>query len=361
MKRLLIYTSIALTTIVSTVAISNASSPSTPMTNNLALQQPFNANKLQQDLYTPPPNIQSPAPSPVPSHSEVQVEHGVEPQESPIEQVARDYLKQITPPPFHLDDSDSVPQEQEESAALEALHISPVPQEPVSLAPKIEYLDLTLIRSPDLDSIRFVVKDHSIIGRDEGHLIFKDDPYISPVHATLYYKENELFIRDEGSFNGVYIRLYDPIELTEGETFIAGEQLFCLESEPQPMAIPNAQKDVETKFFANSSKGVLGYYLIQKLDGGQNGAVYPFVESSITVGRQGCDVNAPMDRFMSSRHCHVSLMNGKVILTDTGSKNGTFVKIKGEQKLNVGDYVLIGKQLLQVQPHQPGSRSKVAI
>ncbi len=101
--------------------------------------------------------------------------------------------------------------------------------------------------------------------------------------------------------------------------------------------------------------------MTQILDGGQEGAIYPFIESSITVGRQGCDVNAPMDRFMSSRHCHVSLINEEVILTDTGSKNGTFVKVDGEQILNVGDYVLIGKQLLQVQPHQPGSRSKVAI
>ena len=63
----------------------------------------------------------------------------------------------------------------------------------------------------------------------------------------------------------------------------------------------------------------------------------------------------------SSRHCHVSLIDDQVILTDTGSKNGTFVKVQGEQELKEGDYILLGKQLLQVQPHQTGSRSKVSI
>ena len=271
-----------------------------------------------------------------------------------------------TPAPFQLDEDES-DEDPNEQSALEALNIpqllkSKEREEREALKKStIKYLDLALIRSPDLDSVRFVVKDHSIIGREEGHLIFKDDPYISPVHATLYYRNGSLFIRDENSYNGVYLRLYEPKALSIGENFIAGEQMFSLESEPQPLAVHAQQSDSNTKFFANSAKNNLGYYLTQTLDGGQHGSVYPFTETSITIGRQGCDVNAPLDRFMSSRHCHVSLIDDQVILTDTGSKNGTFVKIQGEQELKEGDYILLGKQLLQVQPHQTGSRSKVSI
>ena len=274
-----------------------------------------------------------------------------------------------TPAPFQLDEDEleEVDEHANEQSALEALNIpklleSKEEEERVALQKStIKYLDLALIRSPDLDSVRFVVKDHSIIGREEGHLIFKDDPYISPVHATLYYTNGSLFIRDEDSYNGVYIRLFEPKALSIGENFIAGEQMFILESEPQPMAVPAVKSETNTRFFANSAKNTLGYYLNQTLDGGQLGAVYPFTETSITIGRQGCDVNAPLDRFMSSRHCHVSLIEDQVILTDTGSKNGTFVKVQGEQELKEGDYILLGKQLLQVQPHQSGSRSKVSI
>lgn len=312
---------------------------------------------------TPPPIASTPIPH---------VQASVPPKQESIPVNAHEpapyVASEVTPPPFHLDDEDDeVEVSSNEQPALEALNIdqlleSKEKEERAALHKEsISYLDLVLIRSPDLDSVRFIVKDHSIIGREEGHLIFKDDPYISPVHATLFYKNGSLFIRDENSYNGVYLRLYEPKELAIGENFIAGEQMFSLESEPQPMSILAMQSDSNTKFFANSAKNTLGYYLTQKLDGGQHGAVYPFTETSITIGRQGCDVNAPLDRFMSSRHCHVSLINDQVILTDTGSKNGTFVKVQGEHQLNEGDYILIGKQLLQVQPHQSGSRSKVSI
>lgn len=223
----------------------------------------------------------------------------------------------------------------------------------------IEYLDLTLIRSPDLDSVRFVVKDHSIIGRTQGHLVFKDDPFISPKHATLFYQESGLYIRDEESLNGVFIRINEPTSVEVDEHFIAGEQVYKISDELSPIGRVIPEDDAQ--FFANSLKNISPVNLVQLLEHGVEGAVHGFVDSSITIGRQGCDVNAPLDRYMSSRHCHLSLIGENVILTDLGSKNGTFVKVKGERQLKVGDYILVGKQLLQVQPHQPGSRSKVAI
>ena len=64
---------------------------------------------------------------------------------------------------------------------------------------------------------------------------------------------------------------------------------------------------------------------------------------------------------MSSRHCHVSLEGNRVILTDMGSRNGTFIQVKKETELSVGDFLLIGKQLLQVQPHQPEAQSHISI
>ena len=213
--------------------------------------------------------------------------------------------------------------------------------------------------------MRFVVKNQSAIGREEGHLIFRDDPYISPLHAVLFYHDGDLYIRDEGSLNGIYIRLTEPTPLAPGETFIAGEQVFTLMNNVSALnhpVIEQMSQTSETQFFANSPRLGSQLFLSQKLEGGKIGAIHPFVESSITIGRQGCDVNAPLDRFMSSKHCHVGLMmNQEVTLTDTGSKNGTYIKIHGERKLDVGDYILIGKQLLQVQPHQPGSSSQIAI
>jgi pSer/pThr/pTyr-binding forkhead associated (FHA) protein len=72
-------------------------------------------------------------------------------------------------------------------------------------------------------------------------------------------------------------------------------------------------------------------------------------ESSITVGRDGCDMNFPNDPYMSGRHCRVELgADGRYTLVDLGSKNGTYVRIHNERELVHGDYVFIGRELLRV-------------
>ena len=243
-----------------------------------------------------------------------------------------------------LEDSNSSP----EVSGAQAAHLD-------------KLVDLVLIRSPDLPSVRLKVQDQAQIGRNQGHMVFKDDHYISPHHATLIYRDHKLYLRDESSFNGVYIRMTDPVELEPNEIFIAGEQMCLVEDHPQDSSIIRSDLDQETRFFANMKSPALVKRLAQVLDGGQRGICFPFLESSISIGRQDCDLNFPQDRFMSSRHCHVSLQGDRVVLTDMGSRNGTFVRIKGETAIALGDFILVGKQLLQVQPHQVGSQAQVNV
>jgi pSer/pThr/pTyr-binding forkhead associated (FHA) protein len=72
-------------------------------------------------------------------------------------------------------------------------------------------------------------------------------------------------------------------------------------------------------------------------------------EASVTVGRDGCDMNFPNDPYMSGRHAKVEITPaGKFVLSDMGSKNGTYVRIRGERELAHGDYVFMGRELLRV-------------
>ena len=41
--------------------------------------------------------------------------------------------------------------------------------------------------------------------------------------------------------------------------------------------------------------------------------------------------------------------NGKVLVTDQDSQNGTFVRIKDEVRLHHSDYVLFGSELMRVE------------
>jgi predicted component of type VI protein secretion system len=52
---------------------------------------------------------------------------------------------------------------------------------------------------------------------------------------------------------------------------------------------------------------------------------------------------------MSANHCAVEERNGKFVLTDFDSKNGTYVRLKAEKPLTHGDYLFIGRKLLRVE------------
>ena len=90
---------------------------------------------------------------------------------------------------------------------------------------------------------------------------------------------------------------------------------------------------------------------MQLLAGGGEGRIVSAQATMLTLGREGGHMNFPNDRFISGRHARLDSASDShhVILTDTGSRNGTFVRIKGAVELFHGDYIFIGQQLLRVE------------
>ena len=73
-------------------------------------------------------------------------------------------------------------------------------------------------------------------------------------------------------------------------------------------------------------------------------------EATCTIGREDCDLNFPEDVFMSANHARLSVAaDGTFSLHDNNSKNGTYIRIRGERELSQGDYVFLGHQLLRVE------------
>jgi hypothetical protein len=84
------------------------------------------------------------------------------------------------------------------------------------------------------------------------------------------------------------------------------------------------------------------------MEGGQQGEVYDLNDETV-VGRTNGDITFPHDGFMSGQHARIERRDNKYVLTDAGSRNGTFIKIKGEVELKPGDMILIGKQLFRFE------------
>jgi hypothetical protein len=84
-------------------------------------------------------------------------------------------------------------------------------------------------------------------------------------------------------------------------------------------------------------------------EGGQVGEVHSLDRSNMAIGRVEGDLVFPHDGYMSSKHAIVVERDGRHFLVDQKSRNGTFIRIKGEIELKPGDMFLVGKQLFRFE------------
>lgn len=229
---------------------------------------------------------------------------------------------------------------------------APVPEEVLHL--QVNYFSdmqnpekarLILIRGEGMDGLSYHLKaEKHIVGR-QGQLEFPEDPFVSPRHANFFYRDGRLVVRDENSLNGVYIRVRGSVDIAPGDTFMAGEQLFRLD--PTPKASDGA--DPDGTFFYSSPKYPSAFRVVQLLEGGIPGMIVCARGSVLRIGREDGDLNFPGDMYMSGQHCSIEERDGKYVLTDHQSRNGTYVRIKTDQPLSHGDYLFIGRKLLRVE------------
>ncbi len=204
---------------------------------------------------------------------------------------------------------------------------------------------LILIRGEGMDGLSFHLKaEQHIVGRD-GQLVFPDDPFVSRRHANFFYRDGKLVVKDEGSLNGVYIRVRGTVDITPGDTFLVGEQLFRLETSPRA----SDGQGPDGTFFYSSPKHPSPFRLSQILQGGAIGMAVCARGTALQIGREGGDLNFPVDLYMSGSHCIIEERDGRFTLTDLNSRNGTYIRIKTERDLNHGDYLFIGRKLLRVE------------
>ena len=208
---------------------------------------------------------------------------------------------------------------------------------------------LILIRGEGVEGLSYQLNaEQHLVGRN-GQLVFPDDPYVSPRHANLFYRNGKLIVRDEGSLNGVFWRVRGGIEVAAGDLFLAGEQLFKIEGPPRP----NDGPAPDGTYFYTSPKHQTQFKISQVLEGGGMGMAVSARGTVLQIGREGGDLNFPGDLYMSASHCKLEESAGKLTLTDMSSRNGTYVRLKAERELANGDYLFIGRKLLRVEITPP--------
>jgi pSer/pThr/pTyr-binding forkhead associated (FHA) protein len=205
---------------------------------------------------------------------------------------------------------------------------------------------LTALRADGTEAGKYTLPDTPTItvGRDTGS-IFAGDSYLSPRHATFTRKGASVSIKDDDSLNGVYLKLKpnEPEYLAFEEVFRIGQEIIRLEPlKPQPPSADGVER------FGSPAKGYIGR-LALVVGRDTTGNAFPIPERGVHCGRERGDILFSEDGYVSGLHCRVAKgEDGRMYLTDVGSSNGTFVRLRGERDLTPGDVLLMGQQLFRI-------------
>ena len=185
------------------------------------------------------------------------------------------------------------------------------------------------------------------IGRSHSSLLFSQDPFLSPRHAVFSTRDGRVVVRDANSLNGIFVRARDEVELSHGDMFRIGQQLFRFEDFRQVRPILPSEGD-GTTVMGSPVRATWGRLAaVVAID--TRSAVWTLRKPDETLGRERGDILFPEDGFVSGLHCRVSCRNGRFFLSDLGSSNGSYVRIRGEYVLEPDDLMLLGQQLFKLE------------
>ncbi len=175
-----------------------------------------------------------------------------------------------------------------------------------------------------------------------------DDAFIAPHAATVLFAEDRLVVRDEGSANGVFVKVRETAPLEAGDLFIAGERLFRYDG---PFDLEHGPESDTPFLGAPRPPGVATVRITEVLAGGKTGRTCHRSGPVIAIGKTGCDLNFPGDSLLAARHAEIRLGEEEsATLADLGQgPAGVFLRVKGTMDLQAGDILQIGEQQIRVE------------
>lgn len=184
------------------------------------------------------------------------------------------------------------------------------------------------------------------LGSTGTHIELLDDPFIAPHAATVAFADDRLVLRDEGSVNGVFVKVRESARLEPGDLFVAGQRLLRYDGSTE--LPPVAEGD--TPVLGTPRPRGTPVRVTEVLAGGKTGRTCHRA-GPVAIGRTGCDMNFPSDALLAPRHAEVRLgEDGTATLVDLGTgRTGVFLRVRQQQHpLEAGDVVMVGDQQLRV-------------
>ena len=184
------------------------------------------------------------------------------------------------------------------------------------------------------------------LGRSENNDIQLNSNAVSRNHARVFTDGTHCYVEDLNSSNGVFVdgnRIFGSSEIVAGSQIRIGDYLLLLQTReqrpapaaPQPSAAP----------FRQQHSGAIGFARLIRLGDVLEGETFSLTELENTVGRTEDNTILLSDPSVSRQHSKIVLDQGRYVVIDLGSSNGTRVNahlITQPSLINPSDIVRFG-------------------
>ncbi|MFW5968949.1 MAG: FHA domain-containing protein, partial [Persicimonas sp.] len=143
-------------------------------------------------------------------------------------------------------------------------------------------------------------RGEQVIGRESQANALANDPFLSPQHATFTCTQDSFYVRDEGSLNGVFVRVDQPIELRHEDQIRIGQEL--LRYEDLSAIEPAIERVEEETLIAGSPDDSTWGRLCLVAGPGVVTRAFALGDEAVTIGREEGDILFRDDGFVSGTH-----------------------------------------------------------
>lgn len=186
------------------------------------------------------------------------------------------------------------------------------------------------------------------VGRLGATLEWRDDPFLSPVHAKFSASDTGLSVRDLGSRNGTWCFTAVPHRLLDGDLMLIGSQILLYRRLGYPGPHP-PERDATRRLGSLVPSADIARASQLRSDGSERDTLHLSPGRDVVIGREQGDWVFPYDPSMSGRHAVIRSEDADFILEDLGSRNGVALAARGAVELEPGRNVLVGDKLLRIE------------
>jgi pSer/pThr/pTyr-binding forkhead associated (FHA) protein len=188
------------------------------------------------------------------------------------------------------------------------------------------------------------------IGRKDANINFADDLCLARRHARVERRGDKTFVAALDTVNGLFARLRpgEKHRVLDGDHLLVGRELLRFEVLDPAERDQAPAMDRGVRLFGSPLRAPWGR-LLQIVPSGTARDIYHLTQPEVVLGREDGDIRFLADEFMSRRHARLANHNGHFELTDEGSSNGTYVRIRGEREIVHGDSIRVGDQVLRFE------------